>query len=171
GAELSDLRPEALAELAAHYDLTGREGQPELLRVPSLADIERVRRFPTEVLFLERFVEICRPDGWIAIILPEGLFANIRWRGVRRWLLGHLTVHLVVALPRATFRAHATTARTCMMLMQRRPPPATHRTALCHVDDCTPAGLERMRRAVTGEISPGDRAGEALDLVPPIFRA
>ena len=170
GAELSDLRRDALRDLALHYNLARKVGQPQLLGSPSNADIDRVRRFPTEVLFLERFVEICRPDGWIAIILPEGVFANSRWRYVRRWLLDELTVHVVAALPRATFRAHATTARTCLLLMQRRPPDPSHEVALCRVDDCTAVSLARVREAVAPGGAPRKQIAAPLDLLPPIFR-
>lgn len=165
GAELPDSREEALCDLARHYRLTKRGGQPRLFASPSAAEIERIRRFPTEVLFLERFVEICRPDGWVAIVLPEGLFANRRWRHAREWLLGETTVHVVAALPRITFRAHATSARTCLMLMQRRPPTASHEVVMCEVEECTPHALSVMRAALRD----GDTVADRLDLLPPIF--
>ncbi|MGM0492570.1 MAG: N-6 DNA methylase [Armatimonadota bacterium] len=165
GAELPDLREEALCNIARHYRLARRGEQPRLFASPSAAEIERIRRFPTEVLFLERFVEICRPDGWVAIVLPEGLFANRRWRHAREWLLREMTVHVVAALPRITFRAHATTARTCLMLMQHRPPSASHETALCEVQECTPRALGAMREALRDGVTVTDR----LDLLPPIF--
>ena len=170
GADLSDLREEALRDLAAHYHLPRSDERPRLFSSPSRADLERIRRFPTEVLFLERFVEICRPDGWIAIILPEGLFANARWRGARRRLLEELTVHLVAALPRRTFRAHRTTARTCMALMQKRRPSASHQVTLCEIEEHSPRALEMMRQAVMGAAAPNTDA-PSPELVPPIFRA
>lgn len=167
GAELSDLRETTLDGLAAHYRLPGlqRAGQQRLFRHLSNSERERMRRFPTEVLFLERFVEVCRPGGWIAIVLPEGIFANRRWLHVREWLLGHLTVHVVAALPRGTFRAHATTARTCLLLMRREPPPIGHDVVLAQADECTPRALSDLRRAVFGESA----ATPEIDLTPPIF--
>lgn len=165
GAELTDLRGEELVELARHYRLSRQNTQPALFSVPSTAEIDRMRRFPTELLFLERFVEICRPDGWIAIILPQGVFSNRRWLHVREWLLREFTVHVVADLPRATFRAHATTARTCLMLMHKRHPPADHQVALAQIDDCSLSTLMRMRAGVSGT----DPVEDDLALTPPIF--
>ncbi|MGI5819059.1 MAG: HsdM family class I SAM-dependent methyltransferase [Armatimonadota bacterium] len=169
GADLSDLRDSALEDLARHYRLPGLRDPhahpPSGAGRLSRGDFDRIRRFPTELLFLERFMELCRPGGWVAVVLPEGVFSNARWRHAREWLLSELTVHLVVALPRATFRAHATTARTCLMLVHRRPPAADHRTILCEVAECTPDALGRLRDALS---RPGSSA-PPLDLTPPVF--
>ncbi len=168
GTELAAVSESALAGLAAHYRLPS-------LRRPALpgtgvsaADLKRLRRFPAELLFLERFVELCRPGGRIAIVLPEGAFSNNRWRHVRRWLLEELTVHLVAALPRATFRAHATAARTCLAIMRREPPPAGHEVRLCAVDDCSPEAFARLLELLKRDPAVETQSG-GLDLTPPIF--
>jgi len=167
GADLLDVRDNALRALAAHYRLPRLNQPVRLLGCPSSADCERLRRFPTELLFLERFVEICRPGGWIAIVLPEGVLANARWRRVRSWLLARLTVHLVAALPRATFRAHATTARTCLALLRHHAAPPGHQTRLCAVDDCAPETLDALLEMLVEPSS--EPVNSPLDLTPPIF--
>ncbi|MGC9319540.1 MAG: HsdM family class I SAM-dependent methyltransferase, partial [Armatimonadota bacterium] len=151
GAELR-ASEEALVRIAAEHHLHLGARGPRTPRQPSPSQLDRLRRFPTELLFLERFIALCRPGGWIAIVLPEGLLANTRWRYVREWLLGVVTVHAVVALPRATFRAHATTARTCLMLMRNAPPHPEHRVALAEVDECSGAELRALLESlVRGE--------------------
>lgn len=168
GAELPDTSPAALRELARTYRLAGR-GPERLLYEPAAADLRRIARFPVELLFLERFVTACRPGGSIAIILPEGVFANARWRHVRAWLLGELTLHAVVGLPRAAFRAHATTARTCLVLARRCPPPPGHEALLAEVDDCTPLALEELSRAIASDDALASDSPKGL-LPPPLLR-
>lgn len=169
GAQLPDTRPEALRELARTYHLP-RRGSERLLREPTAAELRAIARFPVELLFLERFVTACRPGGSIAIILPEGVLANARWRYARAWLLGELTLHAVVGLPRAVFRAHATTARTCLVLARRLPPGPGHEVLLAEARDCSPDSLSALLEALTR----GEPAGEAPPhglLPPPLLRS
>ncbi len=127
GAGLKDASPEALARIAAQYELARRRsGQ-------AVSSPEQIRRLPLEVLFVERFHGLCREGGWLAIILPVGIFANERWRYVREWLLERVTLHAVIGLPRATFRAGATTAKTCLAIAQKSPAPAGHEVVFAEV--------------------------------------
>ncbi|MEA3401566.1 MAG: N-6 DNA methylase [Armatimonadota bacterium] len=168
GAELR-ASDEGLRCIAAEHHLHLGARGPRTPREPSAAEIDRLRRFPTELLFLERFVTLCRPGGWIAVVLPEGLLANTRWRYVRQWLLGVLTVHAVVALPRATFRAHATTARTCLLLMRNTPAPPDHRVALAEVDECSRSELNALLESLAAGETVADHLPEGL-LPPPLLR-
>jgi len=168
GTELAAVSESALAGIAAHYRLPSLRRPARSGTGTSAADLQRLRRFPAELLFLERFVELCRPGGWIAIVLPEGVFSNSRWRHVRRWLLEELTVHLVVALPRATFRAHATTARTCLTIMHRMSPPSEHHVQLCGMDECSPEALARLLEMLRSDPAVEGQSG-GFDPTPPIF--
>ena len=62
---------------------------------------KQVSAFPVEALFVERALQLTRPAGWMALILPEGFLANARRQGVRDWLLACAEVQAVVALPGA----------------------------------------------------------------------
>ncbi len=165
GCELPDTRPDTLRLMARAYRLFAGPDVRLFRPEPSERDLQRLRRFPVELLFLERFVTLCRPGGWIAIILPEGVLSNARWRHVRRWLLEAVTVHAVIGLPRDTFRAHATTAKTCLLLIRNQPAPIEHHTALAEADSCEPAAL----RALLAALQEGNSAADVppRGLVPP----
>lgn len=168
GAQLPDPSPAALRELARCYRLP-RRGPQRLSHEPSAADVRRLARFPVELLFLERFVTACRGGGSMAIILPEGVLANARWRGVRAWLLAEVTVHAVVALPRAAFRAHATTARTSLVLAERTAPPPGHEVLLAEVGDCAPDALSALLAALKHGRALAEHPPAGL-LPPPLLR-
>ncbi len=170
GTKLAKASERDLTAIAGAYRLW-RAAEPLRLLAPGLTTTElaRLRRFPLEILFLERFVQLCRPGGWIAIVLPEGIMANARWRYVRRWLLDTVTLRAVVGLPRDTFRRQRTTAKTCLLLAQNVPPPTHHRVALAEVDECTAECFARLLEAW--------RAGEEMTsaypdglLPPPVMR-
>jgi len=106
--------------IADSYSLTG--GRPE-----------RVRRFPAEVLFLELCLKLARPGGHLAIILPEGILANARYRFVREWLLPRFQLDALVSFPAGTFHRTGAAARTALLLITKRPPAADHTVLLAEM--------------------------------------
>lgn len=88
----------------------------EIARHPGTA---RRKQLPIECFFMERSVQLCAAEGWIALIVPEGILANLRWQGVRDWLLERTTVRAIVKLPMEAFRAEKTTAQTALILLQK----------------------------------------------------
>lgn len=109
----------------------------ELARIRTKGKVETaesLRHLPIEVLFVERFVSLCRPGGYLAIVLPEGIFSNTRWRFVREWLLKRVTLQAIVSLPRRTFSAEGITAKTCLAIAEHQPAPEGHQILLAEVD-------------------------------------
>ena len=89
-------------KLGPMLPLLGEDGPHRLAQRFRLLDGQKhIRAFPVEVLFVERALQLTRPAGWLALILPEGFFANARRQGVRDWLLARAEVRAVVALPGA----------------------------------------------------------------------
>lgn len=75
---------------------------PSTLTSPRRAR-ERVERFPVELLFVERFLQLARPGGWLAIVLPDGSLASPRLQPFRDWLMQRMTPRAIIALPRSLF--------------------------------------------------------------------
>lgn len=70
-----------------------------------------------EILFLERFVRLAREGGVVGIVLPDGVFLNLNYRGVREFILEHTKVLAVVSLPRGIFGGgRSTTSKTSILL-------------------------------------------------------
>jgi type I restriction enzyme M protein len=72
-----------------------------------------------EVLFLELFLKLAKPNGRIAIILPDGPLSNKPFQYVRDWLLCRAQVEAIISLPRGIFSR--TTAKTNILIAQKRP--------------------------------------------------
>jgi len=111
-----------------------------------------------EVLFLERFVQLARPGGKVAIILPEGVFANSNLRYVREWLVQNFTIHAVVGLPRDTFKGTGTTAKTAILYLEKCKPPEGHQVLLAEVGRINPNGQPNPElEVVLDQPAPGAR--------------
>jgi type I restriction enzyme M protein len=124
-------------EILRHFTLAHTEDERNILQLPLLG--ESLRPVKTrisqviEVLFLERFVQLARPGGKVAIILPEGVFANSNLRYVREWLVQKFTIQAVVGLPRDTFKDTGTTAKTAILYLEKHKPPEGHQVLLAEV--------------------------------------
>ena len=88
--------------------------------------LARGHRVERDVLFLERCVELLRPEGRLAIVLPHNKVGGERWAYLRAWLLERIAVVAVVGLGRNTFQPH-TSQKACVVIgckrsQARRPP-------------------------------------------------
>jgi hypothetical protein len=81
----------------------------------------------SEVRFLLRALELARPGGYVALVLPSGVLANQRLGGIRAGLLQRHTLLAVIALPRETFRNTGTSAACSIVVLRNAPAPAEHR--------------------------------------------
>jgi SAM-dependent methyltransferase len=80
----------------------------------------------SEVRFLLRALELARPGGHVALVLPSGVLANERLRAIRADLLARHTVLAVIGLPRETFRHTGTNAACSLVLLRNAPAPTGH---------------------------------------------
>lgn len=76
------------------------------------------RRVERDVLFLERCIQLLKPSGRLAIILPHNKFAANKLAYVRKWLLEQAKVQAVIGLGRNTFLPH-THQKTSILVLQK----------------------------------------------------
>ena len=113
-------------KLGPMLPLFGTDGFRRLAqRFGLLARQKQMYAFPVELLFVERALQLTRPAGWMALILPEGFLANARQQGVRDWLLAHAEVRAVVALPGAFNKV-----QTALVVLRRSQPLARSKARL-----------------------------------------
>jgi len=131
-------------ETLRQFALAHTEDERNSLQLPLLG--ESVRPVKTrasqviEVLFLERFIQLARPGGKVASILPEGIFANSNLCYVREWLVENFTIHAVIGLPRETFKDMGTTAKTAILYLEKQKPAEAHQVVLAEVGQFDPNG-------------------------------
>lgn len=76
-----------------------------------------------EHLFIERSLQFARADGVIALILPEGFLANVRYQRVRDWVFENSDLLAVVGLPAGTFYRPGLNALTSVVILRKRQQP------------------------------------------------
>ena len=81
--------------------------------------IKEAKSIPIEILFVERFLQLCKPGGWIAIIIPDGILSNSTYHYVRQFIAERAKVLAIVSLPRETFKQVGTTAKTSILFLQK----------------------------------------------------
>jgi type I restriction enzyme M protein len=64
------------------------------------------RRIERDALFLERCVQLLRPGGRMAIVLPHNKLGSESWAYLRKWFVQHVRVIASVGLGRNTFLPH-----------------------------------------------------------------
>ncbi|NEX63745.1 N-6 DNA methylase [Noviherbaspirillum galbum] len=77
------------------------------------------QRVERDVLFIERCVDLLRPGGRLAMVLPHNKFASSEFANDRARLLNTCKVLGVVALPRNTFLPH-THQKASILFLQKR---------------------------------------------------
>ena len=113
-------------KLGPMLPLFGSDGPCRLARRFRLLDGQKqMCAFPVESLFIERALQLTRPAGWMALILPEGFFANARRQDMRDWLLARAEVRAVVALPGAFNKV-----QTALVVLRRSRPLARTKARL-----------------------------------------
>ncbi len=66
----------------------------------------RKSRVERDVLFIERCIELLKPGGRLAIVLPHNKFAGNSFRALREWILKKARILAVIGLGRNTFLPH-----------------------------------------------------------------
>ena len=75
---------------------------------------------PIEVLFIERFIQLCKDGGWIAVIIPDGILANSNMHYVREFISDNTKVEAIVSLPRDAFKHVGTSAKTSILFLKKQ---------------------------------------------------
>jgi len=77
-----------------------------------------------EILFIEKCLKLLRPEGQLAIVLPDGLLQNITNSHIRFWIRSQAKVLAVVSIPQEAFIPYGTGIKTSLLLLQKLPSKA-----------------------------------------------
>ena len=74
---------------------------------------------PTELIFVERCLNLLKPGGRMGIVLPDGNLNNPSLAWLRRWAEGKAKLLAVVSLPEETFRSSNATVKASLVFLRR----------------------------------------------------
>jgi type I restriction enzyme M protein len=79
----------------------------------------RKSKTKTEILFIERCLELLRPGGRLGIVLPEGVLNNPSLAYVREFCEDRAFIRAVVSLPQDTFVSSGASVKASLLFMQK----------------------------------------------------
>ena len=79
----------------------------------------KLGKIKTEILFLERCLDLLTPGGWLGIVLPEGIFNNPSLVYVREFCEDRAYIRAVVSLPQDTFASSGASVKASLLFMQK----------------------------------------------------
>ena len=76
-------------------------------------------KIKTEVLFVERCLDLLKPGGRLGMVLPEGVFNNPSLSYVREFIEGRAFLRAVVSLPQETFVSSGASVKCSLLFLQK----------------------------------------------------
>lgn len=73
----------------------------------------------TEVLFIERCLNLLKPGGRLGIVLPEGVLNNTNLQNVRELFEGMAKIILITSIPQDVFMASGATVKPSLMFFKK----------------------------------------------------
>lgn len=77
------------------------------------------KSLPLEVLGLERSVQLLKPNGRMAIVLPEHLLKGKSNRYVREWLFSICEMKAMISFPEEAFSPYGALVKTCLCILRK----------------------------------------------------
>lgn len=88
------------------------------------ADTPLIESISIESYFIERFIQLAKPGGQIAVIIPDGILANSNLHYVRQYITENAKLNAIVSLPRDTFKNVGTSAKTSILFLSKDKTPS-----------------------------------------------
>ncbi|MCB2185148.1 MAG: N-6 DNA methylase [Deltaproteobacteria bacterium] len=107
---------ERLLQAANETDRRGKKGLP-ILNLFEIGKDKNNR--PTELIFVERCLNLLKPGGRMGIVLPDGNLNNPSLAWLRRWAEGKAKLLAMVSLPEETFRSSNATVKASLVFMHK----------------------------------------------------
>jgi len=76
-------------------------------------------KIKTEILFIERCLDLLQPGGRLGIVLPEGVFNNPSLAYVREFVEDRASICAVVSLPPDTFVSSGASVKASLLFLQK----------------------------------------------------
>ena len=116
-----------IEKIKAYEERYGKENYDNALRQvndhigQSILDLFQIGKFSglTEVLFIERCLNLLKPGGRMGIVLPEGVLNNTNLQKVRDFVESKAKILLIVSIPQDVFMAAGATVKPSLLFFKK----------------------------------------------------
>jgi type I restriction enzyme M protein len=106
---------EALARVRAAKD----KPIASLFQLPKARGNSVLGKIKTELLFIERCLDLLKPGGRMGIVLPESVFNNPSLAHIREFCENRAFIRAVISLPQDTFVSSGASVKASLLFMQK----------------------------------------------------
>jgi type I restriction enzyme M protein len=115
-----EARKRYIAQYGSAYEaaiarVEAAEGKPLL----SLFKLPRSTSIKTELVFIERCLDLLKPGGRLAVVLPEGIFNNPSLGYAREFTEDRAYLRAVVSLPAETFLSSGASVKCSILFLEK----------------------------------------------------
>lgn len=135
---------EALARVRAAKD----KPIASLFQLPKAKGNSALGKIKTELLFIERCLDLLKPGGRLGIVLPESVFNNPSLGYVREFCENRAFIRAVISLPQDTFVSSGASVKASLLFMQK-----FTRKEQADFDEKRTAAEKETREKYAGEIA------------------
>lgn len=81
--------------------------------------LDRKSSISLEIVALERCLQLLKPGGRMAIVIPDGVLSNKNTQYVRDWLIERAVIRAIVSLPSETFSPFGANIKTSVLVLRK----------------------------------------------------
>jgi len=117
------VRPQGYDIILTNPPFGAVEAENAILQNYELGSRDRSRqRQKTEILFIERCLQLLKPGGILGIVLPDGILANKSLNYVRLFIKQNFVIKAIISLPDFAFKPSADVGiKASLVFLQRKP--------------------------------------------------
>lgn len=104
----------------------------------------------TEVLFIEQCHRFLKPDGYLAMVIPDSILTNSSMQYVRDWIEEHWRIVAVVSLPQFAFAANGAGVKSSVLFLKK-------------YNAQTTAAIQAIKTQVQDDLFGNQSQGQALE--------
>jgi len=113
GSKLKIADPNILSNYDLGHKWKAQKNSTVLTKTDKLLDSQT-----PQVLFIERCLELLKPDGKLGIVAPESMFCNPSHKYIMNFVEQHARIDVIVSMPEDLFQPH-THAKTCVAILTK----------------------------------------------------
>ena len=115
------IRPGKYTLLMTNPPFGAKESNPEILKLHELGSkIKKRKTQRSEILFIERCLDLLRPGGRMGIVLPNGILTNSTLQYVRDFIERKARILAVVSLPQSAFVPAGAGVKASLLFLKKK---------------------------------------------------
>lgn len=109
------------ARIDKNSKITEEDGLPEKYLGKKIVSLYKISKYSTatEVLFIERCLNLLKPGKRMGIVLPEGVLGNGNMKRVREFVEARARILLIVSLPVEVFASAGASVKSSVVFLQK----------------------------------------------------